>query len=40
MKTGAFFNYFGYMSIVIESGEFLENTIRMNLPEGLPLGFV
>eukprot|EP01048_Picozoa_sp_COSAG05_P020567 COSAG05_NODE_3526_length_2009_cov_18.687958_1_plen_74_part_10 len=30
------------MSIVIESGKrggFLENTIRMNLPKGAPLGF-
>ena len=42
MKTGAFFHYFGYMSIVIESGVrggFLENTIRINLPKGPPLGF-
>ena len=42
MKTGAFFSLFRlhvYRDRVGGEGGFLENTIRMNLPKGLPLGF-
>ena len=42
MKTGAFFSLFRlhvYRDRVGGEGGFLENTIRMNLPKGAPLGF-
>ena len=42
MKNGCFFSLFRlhvYRNRVGGEGGFLENTIRMNLPKGLPLGF-
>ena len=42
MKNGCFFSLYRlhvYRDRVGGEGGFLENTIRMNLPKGLPLGF-